>query len=806
MARINKVYPSFYNGISEQSPELILDSQCADMYNCVPDIVQGLTRRPPVEWKFDVNYNGYNTYLTTNVFHTYAREIDDEYYIFMDSGVAIGDITVYNKVGTRVPVYYPSANSQEIRDYLKQGSLRALTVQDTTWIYSTVVPVGTSENPVADAPDYDKAAYMWLKRGSGDRYNPYNYAVYLDGTAYATNPKKPTNLEDDEAGPEDTNVSASLLVDMINNGGDVVEGTHTFSYTSTSTPQTQTEQIYIGSNVGDLTVNAASLGPYTTISHTYDATQGILTLTMEYDHPSPPSLRTFYTTVAYSYVPVPNGGEFFAEVKGSIVKIVRKDGADFDFSTWDSWGSQASHGWKGATNKLTDLPSNIEFEDVWVKITGDGDNEFTDYYVKWNGSSWEETRDPALPRGSLVSMPIICRRQVVDGEYGMYLDLGEWDDVRVGNDENAPDPSIVGQPLRSMFFHKNRLGLVSKDSLALSETANYTNFYPTTVLSVPDTDPIDLTVSTNQASTIHYVVPFNETLYVMTEAAQYELVGENGFTPTSLVLNNISNYPMKTDVEPVVVNDSLFFISISKNKQQLREYIKTENLSVKGVDLNVTTPNLIKEPVVKLIADGVLGVVLCCSETGIVYPYHFKEDGKERIQSAWSRWEILKGNDIVEQDFQYFKLGTGIVIFVKEDNYHVFLDWDLDKDMTGVKCVDATTPNTLPEYTVEYPYESYIELPDYYPQLGNVRTPLNKVSLKKATVSGYGDIDAEIYRKDYDTTYVKSHNLSLKDGDFHINSKVGNCILTVKNNGDYNFKIHSLALEGSFQQTSREMR
>ena len=42
--KIHKVYPPFYNGISEQINELSNDTYCRDMINCVPDIVKGINK------------------------------------------------------------------------------------------------------------------------------------------------------------------------------------------------------------------------------------------------------------------------------------------------------------------------------------------------------------------------------------------------------------------------------------------------------------------------------------------------------------------------------------------------------------------------------------------------------------------------------------------------------------------------------------------------------------------------------------------------------------------------------------------
>ena len=79
MAKINKVYPAFFNGVSQQTPEFVLDSQCKDMVNCVPDIVTGLTKRPPVKHTKTFNTaEGHADFANYSVFHTYDRGEDAE--------------------------------------------------------------------------------------------------------------------------------------------------------------------------------------------------------------------------------------------------------------------------------------------------------------------------------------------------------------------------------------------------------------------------------------------------------------------------------------------------------------------------------------------------------------------------------------------------------------------------------------------------------------------------------------------------------------------------------------------------------
>jgi hypothetical protein len=446
----------------------------------------------------------------------------------------------------------------------------------------------------------------------------------------------------------------------------------------------------------------------------------------------------------------------------------------------------------------------MPFSNVYVKIVGDESNTFTDYYVKWNGSSWEECLDPTADRGQLTNMPVkMDRTSLVGGVATFTFDLVDWSLPRVGNDENNPDPSFVNQKVQDLFFYKNRLGIASEDSVTLTETANYTNFYASTVTDIVDTDVIDVTIATNQASKIYYAKPFNNSLYIFTKYSQYELVGEGIFSPSTVSLSNTTNYPMATDVEPVVMNDSLYFISTTDNQQQLREYIKTDNLNVKGVDLNVSTPTYLLEPIKHLVVEGVLGYVLCCTATNIVYLYNFKEDGTKRVQSAWSKWHLLEGLTTEANSFEYYSLGSTVVVTYKtaaDYRYNSLqLDYNVVNDNVDTTSSDGST-------VVAVPYTSSVLLPDYYPQLTGIRTPMNKVLIKKVTVEGEGNFDATVYRKDYDTTYTKLHTDSMRDLDLHISSKVGNVAITIQDSTENDFKLSSIVLEAMLSITSKELK
>ena len=214
MPKIHKTYPSFYNGVSEQPPELMLDNQCKDMINCMPSLVNGLHKRPPVSF-----VKAQSVVSGNKVFHTYDRGDGAEQYIFVKQDVYDEPLEVYTKEGDKLTVTFEAGKEAEIKDYLSVGdsNYKCLTVQDRTWIVNKDANVAVDTSGTT-APDeyYDRVAYYWLSRGSGDRYNPYNYAVYLNGVAYACNPDKPSSSTTDPAtGFEDSDYAASYLRGLI---------------------------------------------------------------------------------------------------------------------------------------------------------------------------------------------------------------------------------------------------------------------------------------------------------------------------------------------------------------------------------------------------------------------------------------------------------------------------------------------------------------------------------------------------------------------------------------------------------------
>lgn len=683
MPKILKTFPSPYGGVSQQSTELMLDQQCLEMANCVPDIVVGTQRRNGLNYKATLN-------SSSNIFHFYDRGEGNEQYFISLTGVTTSPIAVNDIIGSEKTITY-TTDVSDINTYLGTDKtvLKAITVQDRTFIVNTSKTVGIS---IIDTPNnlYDRTAYYWLSRSSNDTNAPYNYAVYLDDTTF------------EQTGSDSDDVATALAAN----------------------------------------ITAAGTG-------------------------------------------------FTAIASGSVIQIVKSDSADFTFSSWDSWGSQASTGWKGSISKLSDLPREMPFQYAIVKITGDDSNNFTDYFVQYDGDTWVETRNPQDNRGSFTNMPIYMDR-MSDGTF----EVGTlpWELPTVGDVDTNPTPSFVNTAINDIFFYKNRLGFAASANVILSETGGYYNFYSKTILEVLDDDPIDVSISSNEATIIYYAIPFQRALFVFTKNSQYALETPNTatFSPLTVSFNLISRLPIDTNVRPINAGSSLFFISkTGNNASQLREYkFNNDSLIADGVDLSVQVPNYLPS-IDSIDVDINLGMVFMYSKDyqNTLYCYKYLQQGSERIQSSFYKWVF--GFDLNE-------------IYVVNSTLYTFNNTDL-------LYMELLTNNQVKVDTINssldmQPYSSYFTLPRWNIKVGKMETPIRTIVIKAIRLIGEGIFDVEINRLDYGTTTTRTYESgSTRDMSASVLAKNDRVIITVKNSGNSNFKVDSMVLTGMYTQREKEV-
>tara|TARA_B100000683_G_C12509522_1_gene560154 strand:- start:2282 stop:4639 length:2358 start_codon:yes stop_codon:yes gene_type:complete len=170
MSMISSAIPNLVQGISQQSPALRLSSQAELQENAFPSLVEGLHKRPPLEFVTEMK----STPTTGNFSHLINRDTVERYFVFIN---ASNQIEVYDLAGNQKTVNYPNGTS-----YLTTSSpttaFRAVTIADYTVIVNTEQTVSMSSQT---SPVYPFTGLVSVKQGD---YNQ-RYTIFLDGTNVA---------------------------------------------------------------------------------------------------------------------------------------------------------------------------------------------------------------------------------------------------------------------------------------------------------------------------------------------------------------------------------------------------------------------------------------------------------------------------------------------------------------------------------------------------------------------------------------------------------------------------------------------
>lgn len=250
--------------------------------------------------------------------------------------------------------------------------------------------------------------------------------------------------------------------------------------------------------------------------------------------------------------------------------------------------------------------------------------------------------------------------------------LGEsaWGKRGAGGGGDLDDPSFIGKAISGIFFHKNRLGFLTGESMVLSITSDYGNFFFQTVQNVLDDDPIDLAIASTDVNILRHAVSTAGTLLIFSDTTQYSLSAvDNGpLTPSSSTLVALSNYTYSNNAAAKAIANKVYFTNTVGNYSQVYTYRVTNLTDGQSEAHPMTThlPTYISKDLEYLIGHDVLGYTFIKEKNSAaneIVVLTTTSTGTDDVQNAWHRWSFAK-------DF------TSIHI-IKNDLYIVFSDGDL---------------------------------------------------------------------------------------------------------------------------------
>jgi len=510
-----------------------------------------------------------------------------------------------------------------------------------------------------------------------------------------------------------------------------------------------------------------------TAKTTYSVTVDGVTVTDNTDGNDPLSTDTVASDLAAGL----NSGltGFTIARNGPVIHIKKTDGSDFSIDGTDTQGNTKMTVIKNSVQQFTDLP-NVSPNGYVVEITGDEGTNFDNYYVKFttnNGNAleegqWQETVEAGITfKFDYATMPHVLIRQAdgnfrfarVDGDTytlsGTTYTLPKWGERVVGDLVSSPNPSFIGNKINNVFFFRNRLGFLAADNVILSTVSEFFNFFSETVISVLDTEPIDVAASHTKVAILKHAVTMGEKLILFSEQTQFVLSSSaDNLTPSTANVLVQTEFESNAAAQPVGSGSSIYFLTKKGSFAGIREYIIAGNQQIQdAANTTIHVPRLIPSGIFKMAVSNNqdILVLLGTENPNKLYVNRWLYgDGFSKALNAWFTYTLNSNRSILNVDF----IGTDLIMVVEEANgvtlekipfetnfreanadFEYHLDHKVTEATTGVS-VSYSSGTGLSTFTVPYRLRANMNIVGRYLADGQTSTFVDAQGNTKTLVSG----------------------------------------------------------------------
>ena len=373
---------------------------------------------------------------------------------------------------------------------------------------------------------------------------------------------------------------------------------------------------------------------------------------------------------------------------GAVLHIKKNDGSNFSIDASDTQGNTHTTVVKDSVQRFTDLP-RVSPNGYVVEVKGDESTNFDNYYVKFvtnNGGAleegqWEETVEAGITfKFNYGTMPHVLIRQAdgnfrfarVDGDTytisGTDFTLPKWGERTVGDLESAPNPSFIDSKINNVFFFRNRLGFLADDNVILSRVSEFFNFFPETVLTVVDSDPIDVAASHTKVAILKNAVTMGEQLILFSDQTQFVMASSSDtFTPKTANVIVATEFESSDLAAPVGSGSSIYYLTDKGDFAGVREYITQENITLKdAANITIHVPRLIPKNIFKFAVSTNEDVLLLLGSDNPnkLYVNRWLEGERGKILNSWSTYTFNENRTIRNIDF----IGNELFLVIEEAN------------------------------------------------------------------------------------------------------------------------------------------
>ena len=342
---------------------------------------------------------------------------------------------------------------------------------------------------------------------------------------------------------------------------------------------------------------------------------------------------------------------------------------------------------------------------------------------------WEECAAPDQPvKFNNATMPHVLIHDMINDTWTFRA--VDWTERKVGDDESAPFPSFVNKPITNAFVYRNRIGFIAGDSVSMSAAGDLENFFPETVQTMTDADPIDMHIAVDDYSDILATTTVQDNLIFWSKKRQYTLTTPEALSPKTAAILPSTAYTCLPDAGLPVIGARVYFVDTDNHNDQLYEYAIDNTTSTKeGICITSHVPDLVahENPIILTASQTSSVIALFSNKTpNTIWLYQFYIAGQQKLQSAWSR-QVIDGeiknmafrNSVlwleIEHNSQRIMATMDFMTKRSRDklNYVPSLDYYIEYENPGKTVILPYMPEMPSKMTVLIPNDlgEYIPLP-----------------------------------------------------------------------------------------------
>jgi len=677
MVVVSKAIPTLLRGVS-QAADLMKQPDHADIQdNADSNPILGLTKRSGLQFVTSLS----NTTLGDVHIQTINRDKNERYIAIFSNG----DVKVYELDGTELTVNKPDGTAY-LNTNTPRSVIKTVTIADFTFVVNTSI---TAAMDSALSAGTDTQAIVFINQATSKT----KYTVTVDNTTVT----KDTDGDD----PLSTDTVAESIKDKLlgQNGQSPTSGSALTGFTIAQNGPV----LHIKKNDGsNFSIDGSDTQGDTKMTIVKDTVQRFTDLpkvspngyVVEVKGDEETNFDNYYVkfvtnnggafeegqweetvesgiTFKFDYATMPHvlirqaDGEFrFARVDGDLYTATPFNGTyRQEVGSTDVIVTAPNHGLSSSNSNTIDesaLGAGRGLVRVEI-INGNVSQDTREFITKIDDDKFKFTRQGVPANNAFTG----------DCKFGLFNNssLPKWGERTVGDLISAPNPSFIGNKINNVFFFRNRLGFLAGDNVILSRVSEFFNFFPETVISVLDSEPIDVAASHTKVAILKSAVTIGEKLVLFSDQTQFVLTASaDNLTPKTANVLVATEFESSADANPVGSGTSIYFLTKKGSFAGVREYIIQGSQQIRdAANTTIHVPRLIPSGIYKMAVSNnqdILVLLGTDNPNKLYINRWLYGDGFVKQLNSWFTFTINPNRKILNVDF----IGTDLFVVIEEAN------------------------------------------------------------------------------------------------------------------------------------------